>query len=333
MEMLQSAGPARPLVVAIAVALAASFGIPAGASRAADVASGAEDRRAVQFEAAVKDGLPWEFWPVEPVVWGKPGETLRALYRARNISDRPATGKAIHLETPQGVADEHLEIIQCFCFFQQTLGPGQEKEFPLVFRFRWDTPETVKTLTVRYEFYPIKSFPVAQLSPEVQQLAALDHGELEIRLEGGRTLIAHFEQLRVAISQISIQRASSPQAGAWMTFAPSMRRVDLDHVPGPRHAVILRERAPRGEYRVIRVGLVEAEGVWENGNMLRFTTPSNPLAVSFLITPRKRAVLTLEPVVSDVKRPGHGEHELPLQNVSVELVDAGGGASGDGRTP
>ncbi|MFQ5802991.1 MAG: cytochrome c oxidase assembly protein [Candidatus Methylomirabilales bacterium] len=113
----------------------------------------------VQFEAEVKDGLPWKFWPVQEAVLAKPGETLQAVYRAKNLSDKPVTAKAMHIDGPKEIADTYLQIIQCFCFIQQTLDPGEEKEFPLVFRIHWDAPDTVKALSVRYEFYPIESFP------------------------------------------------------------------------------------------------------------------------------------------------------------------------------
>jgi len=57
------------------------------------------------------------------------------------------------------LASKYLEIVQCFCFIQQTLAPGEEKEFPLVFRVNWNAPEELKELRVSYEFYPIDKFP------------------------------------------------------------------------------------------------------------------------------------------------------------------------------
>ncbi|MFQ5875779.1 MAG: cytochrome c oxidase assembly protein, partial [Dehalococcoidia bacterium] len=55
----------------------------------------------VLFEAEVRDNLPWKFWPVQDVVLAKPGETLHALYRAKNLSDKPVTAKAIHIDQPK----------------------------------------------------------------------------------------------------------------------------------------------------------------------------------------------------------------------------------------
>ena len=113
----------------------------------------------VLFEARVKDGLPWKFWPVQNVVLAKPGETLQAVYRAKNLSDKPVTAKAIHIDEPKDLASKYLQVVQCFCFIQQTLDPGEEIQLPLVFRLDWDVPDEVKEFQITYEFYPIDKFP------------------------------------------------------------------------------------------------------------------------------------------------------------------------------
>ena len=102
----------------------------------------------VFFHAEVKEGLPWAFEPLQEMVLAPPGETLHASYRARNFSDRAVTGKARHVDTPKEAAEEHLSIIQCFCFLQETLKPGQEKELPLVFRVGWDVPRETREFRV-----------------------------------------------------------------------------------------------------------------------------------------------------------------------------------------
>ncbi|MFQ5851029.1 MAG: cytochrome c oxidase assembly protein [Candidatus Binatia bacterium] len=113
----------------------------------------------VLFQAEVKDGLPWQFWPVQKMVLAKPGETLQAFYRAKNLSDKPVTAKAIHIDEPKDLAEKYLEIVQCFCFIQTTLEPGEEEQFPLSFRVHWDVPDGVKQFRVTYEFYPIAKLP------------------------------------------------------------------------------------------------------------------------------------------------------------------------------
>jgi hypothetical protein len=113
----------------------------------------------VNFSAEVKEGLAWEFRPVQETVLAKPGETLQALYKVKNLSKRPLTAKARHRDEPKDLADKYLEVIQCFCFIQQTLAPGEEKELPLVFRVGWDVPREVTEFRIKYEFYPIDKFP------------------------------------------------------------------------------------------------------------------------------------------------------------------------------
>ena len=113
----------------------------------------------INFRAEVKEGLPWKFWPVQESILAKPGETLQAVYKAKNLSDRPITAKARHLDEPREMAAKHLETIQCFCFIRETLAPGEEKEFPLVLRVKQDAPSDLKEFRLTYEFYPINKFP------------------------------------------------------------------------------------------------------------------------------------------------------------------------------
>lgn len=118
----------------------------------------AERTVAVSFSGQVKEGLLWSFDPLQEIVWAPPGQTLRAVYRAKNLSDRQITAKAIHTITPAEATD-FLEVIQCFCFFQLTLDPGEEQDLPFVFRVRWDVPGEVKAFHSHYDFYPIEAFP------------------------------------------------------------------------------------------------------------------------------------------------------------------------------
>lgn len=115
----------------------------------------------VRFEGVVKAGLPWKFVPVRPVVRAKPGETLQAFYRVKNLSDRELTAKARHILDPPEETD-HLQIVSCFCLLQQTLAPGEGQELPIVFRVSYELPDSIREIRVRYEFYPIDRFPGGQ---------------------------------------------------------------------------------------------------------------------------------------------------------------------------
>jgi hypothetical protein len=111
----------------------------------------------VTFKGVVKNNLPWSFEPVQKLVLIQPGETLQNVYRVKNLSDKPVTGKALHGIEPRSQGS-YLRIIQCFCFLEETLQPGEEKELPLTFQLSWDTPKEVKELEVTYEFYPLEFF-------------------------------------------------------------------------------------------------------------------------------------------------------------------------------
>ena len=112
----------------------------------------------VRFGAATFDDLPWEFEPVRKHVMAKHGETIQMAYRAKNLGDEEITAKARHIIGPDADA-AHLDIIACFCFLEETLAPGEEKELGLVFRVDFEAPEDVTAFTVKYEFYPAEYFP------------------------------------------------------------------------------------------------------------------------------------------------------------------------------
>lgn len=112
----------------------------------------------VHFSAALSKDLNWEFVPGQSRVLAKPGETIEMAYRVRNLGAHKTTGKARHIIGPQAQA-EHMEIISCFCFLEQTLEPGEEATLPLVFRIDFDAPEALRKFSVHYDFYPLKRFP------------------------------------------------------------------------------------------------------------------------------------------------------------------------------
>jgi hypothetical protein len=112
----------------------------------------------VHLTAAVHPDLPWEFYPLDSEIQAMPGETVRANYFARNTSDQTITGKAVHEILPLEYRS-YLETIQCFCFTEQTLGPGEEKEMPLIFRVDFTVPQGVTEFTNGYTFYTLETFP------------------------------------------------------------------------------------------------------------------------------------------------------------------------------
>ena len=112
----------------------------------------------VKLTAEVSPDLDWEFYPLQAEVRALPGETLAATYRAVNRSDQPITAKGKHIILPEAYKD-YFTTLQCFCFVQQTLQPGESQDMKLVFRIDYDVPAEVREFENKYLFYPIESFP------------------------------------------------------------------------------------------------------------------------------------------------------------------------------
>lgn len=137
-----------------------------GATRVARAAPDVPLERTVEirFDANVAPGLDWSFQPEARSVTVRVGETKLAFYRAHNRSSRPVTAAATYNVTP-AQAGYHFAKMQCFCFTDQTLQPGETLDLPVVFfvdpAFAED-PEmrSVKTITLSYTFFA-KATPVA----------------------------------------------------------------------------------------------------------------------------------------------------------------------------
>ena len=87
---------------------------------------------AVRLDANVNPQLNWSFIPVEQEVSLKPGEEVTAIYRATNIGTTPSTGTATFNVSPQKAGPYFMKI-ECFCFTEQTLKPGESVDMPVRF--------------------------------------------------------------------------------------------------------------------------------------------------------------------------------------------------------
>ena len=113
----------------------------------------------VTLAALVDDGLPLEFRIVsEPELRVRPGETARATFAVRNASDESLRVMATHSYAPPA-AQRHVELIQCFCFFEERLDPGESRELSLVFRLGWDLPSAIDAVDITYRYGPADSGP------------------------------------------------------------------------------------------------------------------------------------------------------------------------------
>ena len=125
----------------------------------------------IRFDASLERDMPWEFTPVERQVEVKFGETALAFYEAYNPTSRPIAGSASYNVTPYD-AGSFFNKIDCFCFQEQVLQPGERVQMPVTF---YVDPELVndkdakfaKTITLSYTFYEI-DLPVDEAKFDVE---------------------------------------------------------------------------------------------------------------------------------------------------------------------
>jgi len=115
----------------------------------------------VRFDANTSSALPWEFEPERHVERTAIGARKMAFYTAKNLSDKPVTGTATFNVTPVQ-AGPYFTKIQCFCFTEQTLQPGEEVRMPVIYYVDpaiLDDKQAseISEITLSYTFYPVDS--------------------------------------------------------------------------------------------------------------------------------------------------------------------------------
>jgi cytochrome c oxidase assembly protein subunit 11 len=123
----------------------------------------------VRFDGNVAPNLAWKFEPGVPTMDVKIGETALAFFRATNTSDKTLTGQAAFNVTPETMGT-YFNKIECFCFKEQTLKPGQTVEMPVTFFVDpkmvddRDT-EQLTNITLSYVFFPVEHAADAAVAP------------------------------------------------------------------------------------------------------------------------------------------------------------------------
>ena len=130
----------------------------------------------VRFDANVSSGLPWDFKPVQRDMTMKIGETAQAHYTATNLFDTPAAGRATFNVTPE-MAGSYFNKVECFCFTDTTLKPGETLDMPVVFYVDpdiADVPELkdITTITLSYTFFPIEEDKPVAAAPQAGKVDA-----------------------------------------------------------------------------------------------------------------------------------------------------------------
>ncbi len=113
----------------------------------------------VRFDSNVSSALPWDFEPETTTDKISIGARDMAIYIAKNRSDQPITGTATFNVTPVQ-AGKYFNKVQCFCFTEQTLQPGQMARMPVLYFVDpaiLEDPDTrdIKEITLSYTFYPV----------------------------------------------------------------------------------------------------------------------------------------------------------------------------------
>ena len=109
----------------------------------------------IEFDSNLRSNLPWTFRPLQTSVRIHPGELATVMYEIRNNSDRAVAGQAIPSYGPQ-LAVRYFKKLECFCFTQQTLQPGEAKQMPVVFVIDKALPDDVNTITLSYTFFEVE---------------------------------------------------------------------------------------------------------------------------------------------------------------------------------
>jgi len=145
--------------------------------RAASFATGADAvstqvdlSRTISVEFDANAHGPWEFKPAQRSIDVHPGELVTVMYEFRNVQPRAMVAQAIPSYAPKQ-AEPYFNKLECFCFTEQTLAPGESRSWPVVFVIDPKLSKDVKTITLSYTFFEVGGRVPA--APDARQQAAL----------------------------------------------------------------------------------------------------------------------------------------------------------------
>jgi len=126
--------------------------VPGGASGRPNSQVDATRTITVEFDANARG--PWQFKPAVRSVQVHPGELTTVMYEFQNVQDRRMSAQAIPSYAPRQAA-AHFNKVECFCFRQYTLAPGEKKQWPVAFVIDPKLSKDVKTITLSYTFFEV----------------------------------------------------------------------------------------------------------------------------------------------------------------------------------
>ena len=122
--------------------------------------------RTITVEFDANSNGPWDFKPAQRSVQVHPGELTTVMYEFQNVQNRRMSAQAIPSYAPQQAA-AHFNKVECFCFNQYTLEPGEKKSWPVAFVIDPKLSKDVRTITLSYTFFEVgghtPAAPVAQV--------------------------------------------------------------------------------------------------------------------------------------------------------------------------
>ncbi len=127
----------------------------------------------VEFDANSRG--PWQFKPAQSSVQVHPGEMATVMYEFQNVQDRAMSAQAIPSYAPTEAAS-HFNKMECFCFNQYTLAPGEKKQWPVVFVIDPKLSKSVNTITLSYTFFEVGSKTPAAPGSKVSAVSVSGEG-------------------------------------------------------------------------------------------------------------------------------------------------------------
>jgi cytochrome c oxidase assembly protein subunit 11 len=125
-----------------------------GSARAKVVNTQVDTSRTITVEFDANARGPWKFKPAQNSLQVHPGEMMTVMYEFENVQDRVMSAQAIPSYAPRQAA-AHFNKMECFCFNQYTLAPGEKKQWPVVFVIDPKLAKDVTTITLSYTFFEV----------------------------------------------------------------------------------------------------------------------------------------------------------------------------------
>ena len=127
----------------------------------------------IQFISHNNEEMPWIFKPSEDKIKIKNGKYHTATFYVRNTTSKRMVAQAIPSVAPSNAAT-HLKKLECFCFEQQELAPGEEALLPVKLLFDNDLPKSIKNVVLSYTIFDVTNYKDAEMS---QHQYSIDYQE------------------------------------------------------------------------------------------------------------------------------------------------------------